>query len=280
VGRHFFFGSLIVSIGLWFVRATLSAWNAQTSAGVSCAAGVKFDPNQPFSYIQYNVKEQATEPYFRGGVFISLGSVLTGPLQDEVSIGGGGNYATTVTHAEFVRDEPAKTFWMKKESEEIPFVRTSGSHRYFPFDSATLDLDTTFNPPLPLRSLIVRNFNTSFYVPCDKVKVIAFSSDHIHVTFPLRRNPLVQLMAAVMLISATLFALIIPFAVKRDALPTSVASFFFSIWSIRGILSSEMKVFPTLLDLTILFLCVLLLLLIGVRVLLFWIKSQRQHHPL
>jgi hypothetical protein len=34
-----------------------------------------------------------------------------------------------------------------------------------------------------------------------------------------------------------LFVLIIPFAVKRDLLPTPVASFFFSVWSIRAILS-------------------------------------------
>jgi hypothetical protein len=88
----------------------------------------------------------------------------------------------------------------------------------------------------------------------------------------MRRNPLVQLMATVIFASAALFTFIIPFTVKRDALPTAVASFFFSVWSTRGILSSEMKVFPTLFDLGILFLCVLLLLLIGVRVFMWWVK--------
>jgi hypothetical protein len=82
------------------------------------------------------------------------------------------------------------------------------------------------------------------------------------------------MMAIAILMAAAIFVLIIPFTVKRDALATSVASFFFSIWSIRGILSSEMKVFPTLLDVMILFLCVLLLLLIGIRLLYRWIRPQ------
>ena len=92
----------------------------------------------------------------------------------------------------------------------------------------------------------------------------------------MRRNPIVQLMATVIFLAAALFALIIPFGVKREALPTAVASFFFSLWSTRGILSSEMKVFPTLFDLGILVLCVLLVLLIGIRVITWWIKPPRE----
>ncbi len=96
----------------------------------------------------------------------------------------------------------------------------------------------------------------------------------MQIHFEMRRNPLVQLKAIVMSIAAALFVLIIPFTVKLDALPTSVASFFFSIWSVRGILSSEMRVFPTRFDIIILFPSVLLLLLIGVRFLFRWIRPQ------
>jgi hypothetical protein len=160
---------------------------------------------------------------------------------------------------------------MRKESDEIPLVRKSGSAKDFPFDSAIVDVETTFNPPLQLRGLILRNFNPSFYIPCDKV-VSKLSSDKVHLTFEIRRKPLVQLTAVVIIIAATLFVLIIPFSVKRDALPTSVASFFFSIWSTRGIVASEMKVFPTLFDIAILALCVLLLVLIGARLLVAWTK--------
>ena len=157
----------------------------------------------------------------------------------------------------------------------MPFYRVSGSHRDFPFDSATIDFDTTFKPELQLKFLMIRNLNSGFYVPCDSAKATSDPSGKVHINFEIRRYPLVQVMAIVILMAAALFVLIIPFTVRREALPTSVASFFFSIWSIRGIWSSEMKVFPTRLDIIILFLCVLLLLLIGTRFLFRWIRPQR-----
>src|SRR5262249_8953442 len=154
----------------------------------------------------------------------------------------------------------------------IPLIRQSGSHRDFPFDSAIIDFDLTLKPLLPVRGVMFRNFNTSFYIPCDQIKMNQVSNDTIHINFAIRRNPLVQVTAVVMLLAAAIFVLVIPFMVKREALPTSVASFFFSVWSIRGVLSSEMKIFPTLFDIGILFLSVLLLLLIGLRVWFGWIR--------
>ena len=261
------FGLVIVLIAIGFVYATTSAWRAQESAGLSCGS---LSVDAPHTYIQYSIKDQAVEPYFQGSIFINLGEAST-PLQADVVTTAGRTYANTVTHVEFFRDEQNKTFWMRKESSEVPFVRTSGSARDFPFDSAIVDFDTTFQPSLPIRGLVLRNFNPSFYIPCNKV-VSAIGPEKIHLRFEMHRKPLVQLMALVIIISATLFVLIIPFSVKKDALPTSVASFFFSVWSTRGILASEMKVFPTQFDVAILALCVLLLLLIGVRLLLWWVK--------
>jgi hypothetical protein len=263
-----------------FIRATLAAWETQTSARTSCPMTVGVGP---FSYVQFDIKEQhPTEPYFSGSFFVNLGDVPSGPAQMEVDTTGGGKYGTSVKHVQLFRDDPAKTFWMTKESDEIPLVRSSGSHRDFPFDSATIDFNTTFKPAPPLQLVIIRNFNPSFYVPCEQIKAEIVSSDTIHVRFEIRRNPLVRVMAVVVLTAALLFVLIVPFAVKVDALPTSVASFFFSIWSVRGILSSEAKVFPTRLDEAILFLSVLLLLLIGIRVLWSWCLTEfytQGRHP-
>jgi hypothetical protein len=275
VGRWlgiFVFALVIVSLGGWFIRATLSAWNVEHEGKVSC--GFDLDRNSPFSYIQYNVKDQAIEPYFQGSIFINLGDILSGPSQVELVTTAKGNYGNTDTHVEFFRDEANKQFWMRKESTEVPFYRASGSHRDFPLDSTTIDFDTTSTTPLAFRGVLVRNLNPSFYIPCDTYTINRDAPGKIHVHFEMRRNPLVQVMAVVILAAAAVFVLLIPFTVKQEALPTSIASFFFSIWSIRGILSSEMKVFPTALDVAILFLCVLLLLLIGIRLLLRWIKPS------
>jgi hypothetical protein len=233
-----------------------------------------FDRTQPLSYIQYNIKGQTPEPYFQGGFFISLGDVPSGPAQADVVTTGGRYYGSTTTHVELFRDEQSKTFWMRKEADNVPFVRQSGLPRDFPFDSTTIDFDTTFKPALPLSGLMIRNFDPSFYIPCDMVRASSVAGDTLHLRFEMRRNPLVQLMASVVFVAAALFALIIPFSVKKDALPTAVSSFFFSVWSTRGILSSEMTVFPTRFDVGILFLCVLLMLLIGIRVLMWWIRPS------
>ncbi|MCU1301514.1 MAG: hypothetical protein JWQ87_1798 [Candidatus Sulfotelmatobacter sp.] len=266
------FGVLLISILVWFVYAAALAWRFQGEAALSCGS---LPSDSPHSYIQYSIKEQAAEPYFRGSFFINLGEV-TSPAKAQVQITAGHSYGDSLAHIDFINDEQNKTFRMQKESDEIPFVRTSGSARNFPFDSASIDFDTTFTPPLTLRGVILRNFNPSFSVPCDRVTMAAVSPDKLHLHFEMRRKPLVQLMAIVILLAGTLFVLIIPFSVKWEDLPTSVASFFFSVWSTRGILSSEMMVFPTLFDMAILSLCVLLMLLIGIRVLIRWVRPGQR----
>src|ERR1700734_3738798 len=81
----------------------------------------------------------------------------------------------------------------------------------------------------------------------------------------MKRNPLVQMTATVLMVAALLFLVAIILSVKREALPTAIASYFFSLWSIRGILASEMRTFPTRLDLAILCLCVVLVVSMGMR---------------
>lgn len=262
------FSALIIVIVLSFFSATISAWRAQERPSLSCGT---LPTDTPHSYIQYGIKDQAVEPYFKGNLFINLGEA-SGPSQAEITTTAAPLYGSTVTHVELFHDEQNKTFWMRKESEEIPLVRKSGAPSDFPFDTTTVEFDTTFNPPLLIRGVVLRNFNPSFNLPCDQVEIRS-EHDRIHVKFVMRRKPLVQLMAVVIMVSAALFALIIPFTVKREALSTSVASFFFSVWSTRGILASEMKVFPTIFDMAILVLCVVLLLMIGIRLLWTWAKS-------
>jgi hypothetical protein len=126
-----FFAFAIISVGVWFTYTTVSAWDAKTSAKVSCSMPV--DPQVPFSYIQYNIKDQAIEPFFRGSFFINLGNHPNAPRRVDVRTTGGRTYANTTTTAEFVRDEENQQFWMRKESDEVIFVRMSGSHRDFPF---------------------------------------------------------------------------------------------------------------------------------------------------
>lgn len=112
---------------------------------------------------------------------------------------------------------------------------------------------------------MLRNYNPSFYLPCGTVSVRALKQGSLNLTFEMRHNPLVQVAAVVLLFGAFIFVLAIVFFVKADSLPTAIASYFFSLWSVRSILSSEMKTFPTILDITILCLRVALVVMVGIR---------------
>jgi len=105
----------------------------------------------------------------------------------------------------------------------------------------------------------VTNRVPGFIMQCENVKVKRLDGGSVHLEFELRRSPLVQLSAIVLGAAGLLFLVLIMRLEKVESLATSVASYFFALWSIRGIMSSEIRVFPTLLDAWILTLCVLLI---------------------
>ena len=276
-GWLIFVAGLLLIGGLltWFAIAVSAAWSVQTSDRTVC--GFNMGQGGRGSYVEFRIEDQApSEPFFYGKVFIVLVGVMPGLSKVEIltePAGRSRGYAGEMTDAEFI-ELPDHSFIMKK-LEDVTFTRETGSHRDFPFDSATVVFDLSFDPKIQFEALRLRNYNSSFYIPCETVSVERIGGDKLRIGFELRRNPLVRVTAIVLLIAAFLFVLVTPFAVKWDGLPISVASFFFSIWSIRSILSPEMKVFPTLLDLLILLMSVLLILLIGVRAILEVTKRKK-----
>jgi hypothetical protein len=58
--------------------------------------------------------------------------------------------------------------------------------------------------------------------------------------------------------AGVIFAFAIALGIETNALPPAVASYFFSLWSIRGIFGLGSEGFPTLLDVGILTLCMLI----------------------
>jgi hypothetical protein len=225
-------------------------------------------------YIQYDINGQAAEPYFTGAFYINLGHLPSAPNSALVTTKGGNKYSSTTTRVQFYQNNPSDywTWMMAGPPAPVPYQGTSSSIKDFPFDSGRIDLETKFDPPLPIAIVMIRNYAAGFYIPCSEAQANRDAEGKIHLSFAIRRNRLVQFTAVTLLLGLSLFAFVIPLTVKQDALATSVASFFFSLWSIRTILTPEPKVFPTLLDLLLLLLCVLILLLLMVKLLLLWIK--------
>jgi hypothetical protein len=258
---------LIFSLGL-IVSVFLALWSAYKShnqSSLSCMAGEGV-VNNHFTYLEVEVLAQhPIEPRFDGSLFANLGTAYgKNPTRVTFTISGNDLYLPSTIYADLHYDEAAQTLWMAKRTD-ISLSRLSGAHRDFPFDSAKFDFDLTFDPAVPIENARIRNRDPGFDLACDSYSANRESENKIHIVFELHRNPLVQLTAIVLVVAGLLFATGIVFFVKTESLPTSVASFFFSLWSIRGILSSEIKTFPTLLDLAILCLCVLLIGGLGVR---------------
>lgn len=258
---------LIFSFGvsIWFASSLWSAFKSHDPENLSCKAGEGIVGNN-FTYVQLDLLDQhPIEPYFNGDLFLNLNNAYgKKPVGVTFILSGSRVYAQSIINVDLRYDEAAATLWMAKAAD-ISFNRLSGAHRDFPFDSAKFDFDLSYVPAVPINNFLIRNRNPSFDLACDTYHVERKDANRVHISFEARRNPLVQLMAVVLVGAGFLFLIGIVVFVKRDSLPTAVASFFFSLWSIRGILSSETKMFPTVLDLAILSLCVLLLVALGVR---------------
>jgi uncharacterized membrane protein len=204
-----------------------------------------------------------------------LGSGIAAPMHIAFTRSGDRGYGAETSDVEVRYDVNAKTLWATKAAD-MTLIRLSGYHRDFPFDSARFDFDLSSDLTVPINNFMIRNRNPSFDVVCSTFRVRRLGRNTLHLSFEARRNPVVQLTAVVLVAAGLLFLIGIVVFVKKDSLPTAVASFFFSLWSIRAILSSEMKTFPTLLDLSVLSLCVLLLVALGVRLALREIRSPNE----
>ncbi len=258
-----------VLLSVVFISALVQAWKVQTAEPLTCQA--RLGPLLPGNngYIELQLKQQhPVEPYFEGGVFINLADKYgTEPKRLTVVRSAERSYYRSEVVADLFYDTQNKVLWMK-DMVPLDFVPEKGSHIYFPFDSASFDFELSINPAVDLRVVQIRNRVPGFVMDCNTGKVTRTADGAFNIRFHLSRNPLVQLTAAVLCMASTLFLLLIVRLEKIESLATSVASFFFSLWSVRAILSSEIKVFPTLLDCWILTLCALMLFLLGWKVVL------------
>jgi hypothetical protein len=263
--------------GIWFASSLASAIRARNAANLTCARGAGV-VNNGFTYIQIDLLDQhPIEPYFNATLFVNLGTAYgKQPTRIIFTRSAGRSYAQSTVNVDLVYDADAQNLWATKQTD-FSLIRTAGAHRDFPFDRAKFDFDLTYTPPgIPVNNFLVRNHNPSFDLDCETYSVQRLLPGKVHISFDVRRNPLVLVTAIVLIGAGCLFLIGIVGFAKSEALPTSIASFFFSLWSIRAILSSEMKTFPTDLDLAILSLCVLLIVALGIRLALREIPKRRQ----
>ncbi len=240
------------------------AWLMQSGAGRTCDYHLEPQTGSNFSYLQIELQRQdPIEPVFFGKLLYLLNQdprvsslgILTTSAQ---------GYGDTIIEGSVTTNGNGQFFVGPISGYAIN--PTSGSHRLFPFDSAHFDFTVKTVPRVSFSFFTVINRVDGFVLDCDSVSASRVIDGRTHVSFTFRRNPLIQLCAIVIVAASIAFAILIVRSTTTEALAGAAASSFFTLWSVRSILSSQIHVFPTILDLIVLTASIVLLTVVIWRV--------------
>ncbi len=265
--KHLLF--VLLAIGsIVFLVCLIQSWILQTNQRVTCSPSIG-ERGRMNGYLEIQlIQQHPVEPTFEGRIFVySLDPADAQHPSVSVRRSADRTYATSTTNirlrsSEKVFKGESTVETMSHEFQDFGLVAERGLHRYFPFDSSVFDFEVELDPPLEYQFVRITNRVPGFIIRCKQAEATRIDEAKVHVAFELRRDPLVQLSAVVLGSAGLLFLVLIMRLEKVESLATSIASYFFALWSIRGIMSSEIRVFPTLLDAWILTLCVVLIVLL------------------
>jgi hypothetical protein len=144
------------------------------------------------------------------------------------------------------------------------------SHRQFPFDSPDFEFTLNFNPPI--RPSVVRVVNrTDTFMPLSKTLKASWNDPgNLTISIQFTRNPFVKTAVIILGLGAAIFGIFLGFLKTLESLATATASYFLSLWSLRGIVDRTILSFPTYLDMWLLALAAMVLLIVSWRVIDFW----------
>jgi len=237
----------------------ITAWHTQFTAPLSCSSSLDklADHN---GYIQINVKTpHVIEEYFEGEAFLYYASHESPPKALRLVIEAQGQYASSLRETQLFP-------WSRGLATPKPIlftIPTPGvSRKLFPFDSPKFDLSIQFTPPNRPKVVIVRNLTNEFIPSCSSFISTWDGIDKLNVKLDFRRNPYVQVTVVIIGLCALVFGLLLGFINKIQDLALSTASYFFSIWSMRGIIAPSSFAYPTILDFWLTIMSIMVLLII------------------
>lgn len=240
------------------------AWRQQSSAVLSCRAA--FGQLEAHNgYVQVDlVRQHPTEQYFDAEVFVLYAESESPPEQLRLTRGAIGNYAASIGEVTLVPFGDGKAT-PKPLAFGLPTPDVS--QRLFPFDSPNFDIAFKFEPPKRPKVVIVRNRTPDFIPLCDTLRTEWTNANTLTLQMGFRRNPFVQTTIIIVGFAALAFGVLLGQIRNPETLATATASYFFSLWSIRGIVAPPAVVFPTLLDFWLMAVSVVVLLLVAWRLL-------------
>jgi hypothetical protein len=114
---------------------------------------------------------------------------------------------------------------------------------------------------------VVRFVNTtdSFIPLCKSFNASWNEPGQLALSIQFQRNPFVQTAIVILSLSALAFALLLSRLRTLESLATATASYFLSLWSVRGIVDRTILSFPTLFDMWLLAVAIVVLVIVTWR---------------
>jgi hypothetical protein len=240
---------LLSLLTLAFFAFLLRAWFIHTQQPVLCQLHFgQLDDRNGYLEIQLT-RQHPVEPYFEGQFFlVSVDPQDAAVSSVRVTRSAEKTYGRSEIKIPMVWDQEWNAL-RAVSPQRFDLITMERSHAYFPWDSATFEFDLTFNPVVTnFKGLRLVNHVPGFVLRCAECRATKSSNGQVHILFLLDRSPLIQLTVYVVAAAPIIFILLIMSLTQVESVVVSVASYFVSIWSLRGILSEPMKTFPTLFD--------------------------------
>ena len=253
---------VVIVCALIFAFFLVSGWRAQSGAPLSCRA-VFGELSEHNGYIQINLlAPHAAEQYFNGEMFLYYTSHESPPEALHIVREALGEYAPSIIETQLVPWSLGMAM-----PKPLPFsIPTPGvTPRLFPFDSPTFDFSLKFMPPRSPKVVLVRNLTSDFIPLCETFVSKWDGAEKLTVQVSFRRNPFVQATVVIIGLCALGFGVILGLIKRTEDLAVAAASYFFSIWSVRAIVTPSGLAYPTLFDFWLMTVCMIVLFVVAWR---------------
>lgn len=253
---------LAVGAALAFLFLFLD-WRHQLNAPLSCQGNFG-DLEEHNGYVQFDILgPHTTERYFEAKVFFYY-PAAQGPSSPVrlTRTGDGGTYAPSVRVVDL---GPFSNGLAPREPVSIDLPTPNSSQKNFPFDSADLVFTLSIDPPIQPKMVRVRNRTTNFIPLCDTFSSQWNPSGELKVAVRYQRNPFVRTVVVILGLAALGFGLLLGRIEETEDLAVATASYFFSLWSVRAIVAPNGLPYPTLLDLWLMSVSIIVLFIVAWR---------------
>ncbi len=233
--------------------ALFSSYKQAQHSPLTLMRWFKGEREQRLRYVEFALLTQhPSEPLFEGTIFVNLEDSELTAGSVVARIGKTKFYAGQKLKLNLVRDgEIIRT----SDFTRVSLSTTDGGHGRFPFDTSRMEFELSFDPPLPIEVVRLVNRVPGFVLDDSSFVSHRDGSGTIKISFVLHRNLFTQVLSVLLFVSSLLFAVLILQLNDKGSLASAVAAFFFSIWSLRGILGEQIRTFPTVFDYAVFLLC-------------------------